>query len=172
MPPLHLRIRTRARDISPRGRRATGECGSSHANSNICKSFSRASSRRRRGTPLGVSLMVLVTQPVRNAFSRLPLYRRATAHAGHAGNNRQIGITLSAPPFFPSTPPSYTSILDPVGAQRFSRLCPCRHPQYLCADALRTGDVHRCPVRRVVREWRRCECRTRGRRVAFIARAG
>ena len=30
--------------------------------------------------------------------------RRATAHAGHAGNNRQSGITLSAPPFSPYAP--------------------------------------------------------------------
>src|SRR6188472_2320516 len=48
--------------------------------------------------------------------------RRATAHAGHAGNNRQIGFTLSAPPFFASIPSSFTSILDPVEAKRFSRI--------------------------------------------------
>jgi polysaccharide biosynthesis protein PslF len=48
--------------------------------------------------------------------------RRATAHAGHAGNNRQIGFTLSALPFFPSIPSPYTSILDPGEAKRFSRI--------------------------------------------------
>lgn len=47
--------------------------------------------------------------------------RRATAHAGHAGNNRQIGLTLSAPPFFPISPSPFTSILDPVEAKRLSR---------------------------------------------------
>src|SRR5215213_2844993 len=48
-------------------------------------------------------------------------YRRATAHAGHAGSNRQIGFTLSAPTFSPSTS-SYTSIFDTVVAHRVSRV--------------------------------------------------
>src|SRR4029078_12171492 len=48
-------------------------------------------------------------------------YRRATAHTGHAGNNRQPGITLTAPSFSPSSFSPFKSILDPVGAQRFSR---------------------------------------------------
>jgi polysaccharide biosynthesis protein PslF len=48
-------------------------------------------------------------------------YRRATAHTGHAGNNRQSGITLTAPSFSPSSFSPFKSILDPVGAQRFSR---------------------------------------------------
>jgi glycosyltransferase involved in cell wall biosynthesis len=48
-------------------------------------------------------------------------YRRATAHTGHAGNNRQPGITLTAPSFSPSNFSPFKSILDPVGAQRLSR---------------------------------------------------
>ena len=52
------------------------------------------------------------------------------------------------------------------------RLTEFRHSQHLPADTVRAGDVQCGLVERVVREWRRRQCRARGRRDVMFRRSG
>lgn len=57
---------------------------------------------------------MLGAQPVRECFSRSSLIRRATAHAGHAGTDREVWTALTALP-------DYEPILPYAAPQQISR---------------------------------------------------